>query len=229
LRNYFYDPDNLDLFKFRLKNGSSITDWVDGNVLTPGVYNVTLGIPASVNPSNPGVDPITVTLELLEASSETNDESLFYHLPFNGLLGTSDFTRDGYGVGYSGESTAINPIPLNDIVSLDIRLFIGGTSAATLTSVKRVTDLKELNGGFTERGEMLKLSGDTSTRLFDLEYSLAKPNPVLLEVIRTSSDPSEFGVYYNFEDGSNNPIFIGTPVFIDWNPDLKSTCQDFYG
>ncbi|MFH0970391.1 MAG: carboxypeptidase-like regulatory domain-containing protein [Candidatus Diapherotrites archaeon] len=225
--SYYTDPMNGIALLFKNRNHWVVkreggVPTVEGYLLPgPGIYDVTLDI----NFDGPemsfvnGQEPDAIVNVLLEKTSTIEDNSPFYSLPFNGLIGTDDGQgRVGYGVNFSGEKIVVNDEPHSQVVTVDIP---DSTPVASVQSstVNAYTILNSL-----ERGNILTVTKN-STNSLSIKWSPSFATPVMMKIGNKSAQSDVFGFYSVGVNNDTSQSYIG----VQGNPwyGVGANCRDF--
>jgi len=162
-------------------------------------------------------EPIATINISFEKQSNPFPDSIFYHIPFNGSVGlSSENGRQGYGIGYSGETITISEIESGQLVS-SIE-----SSGAKMFATSKVSDFKKTN--LENRGNLLSINLPlSSTGSIYLAPSYA--NPVLLKISEKESRAEAF--YHILK---NQERIEGLSYGSLWTGVASSfeDCKDFY-
>lgn len=193
--------------------------------LPAGKYKVTINIEYNNKTWNlfKGDETDAVMNIELERLAAPEPDSVFYYMPFDGLLGVdTDNGRQGYGVNYRQESLAF--VPINDDPSQRvITETIPGSNPVpggwVLSSM--VSDFRRMN--IDQRGIVLDVRRDSAAQQFELRLAPSKATPVILRVDGGQSDKA-----YAFYSAmiNNQPQNIGSALTL-WDG-VTFGCRDFH-
>ncbi|QQR93113.1 MAG: hypothetical protein IPJ89_02645 [Candidatus Iainarchaeum archaeon] len=224
---YLNDSDGLhryftDRERWVINREGIPVDALGYKVPSPGIYQVTIDI----NFDEPEMrffkngSPSGYIKIFLEKSSSIDDqESPFYSLPFDGLVGTDDGQgRVGYGVNYSGEVVNITSTAGNQVSTIDIT---GSTPVSSLATTK-TDSFKTLNS--TERGNLLSLTKN-GTSDFALKWSPSYATPILMNISTQNIKSNVYGYYSVGVNNDTSQSYIGA----QGNPwyGVGASCRDF--
>lgn len=187
----------------------------------PGIYDVSIDI----NFTDIGMDffkngePDAKISIFMEKTSTVEDNSPFYSLPFNGLIGTDDGQgRVGYGVNYSGEKVAVNADASQQVSTIDIA---DSTPVATVQTTK--TDAYTILNSL-ERGDVLTVTRNASNAL-TIKWSPSYATPVMMKITSKSALSDAYGFYSVGVNNDTSQSYIGA----QGNPwyGVGANCRDF--
>lgn len=156
----------------------------------------------------------------LERLSTPEPDSVFYYLPFDGLIGVdSENGRQGYGINFRQESE--QSVPINEDISQPVRT----TTIANSTPIpggwlyaKKVQNFKTLNNDM--RGVLLDIErGSEDTAML---FSPSKPTPVILH-IQGGERRKAYAFYQVTVDGQPQQ---GSSYLAEWTG-IGKGCRDF--
>jgi hypothetical protein len=172
------------------------------------------GMPFFKNGENDAVVNI-----LVEKTNTTEDNSPFYSMPFNGLIGTDDGQgRVGYGVNFAGEKVVVNGNPSEQLTTTDIP---DSTPVANVQTSK--TDAYTILNSL-ERGNILTVTRN-ATNALSLKWSPSFATPVMLRIGSQSAKSDVYGYYSVGVNNDTSQSYIGA----QGNPwyGVGTNCRDF--
>lgn len=187
----------------------------------PGIYDVTLDINfTSQNMAfyQNGVPDATINV-YVEKTNTTEDNSPFYSMPFDGLVGTDDGQgRVGYGVNYAGEIVAVNEDASQKVQTVDI----SNSTPVSNVQASKVDAYTLLNS--VERGNILTLTKNGTNQL-TLKWSPSFATPVLMTIKGNNAKSSAYGYYSVGVNNDTSQSYIGAKG----NPwyGVGPNCRDF--
>ncbi len=189
LADYYKNPEKLK-FKEKYGNGTTLPG--------PGTYQIYITIDFGENDWSlyrNGEPKGKITIEFYKLS-EPKVNSVFYYLPFDGLVGLkSQNGRQGYGVNYINKGKEIeltkSPAPISTKHS-------PASHALETMSTVVIDDFKYLNSSAASRGNLLSLevNGDESTLVFSPSYA----TPVILKTEHEKSTAPFYSEFTVLED-----------------------------
>ena len=165
---------------------------------------------------------IKVQLYLLQ---EPNPNSVFYSMPFDGLVGLegNSFNRQGYGVSYENADSAEFVTIDND--SQPTKTYTdAGSNPVTFIDSSLEESFYQLNSSPRARGSLL-IAEKTSAQKGNLILQPSKATPVLLKVSNNDISEDNFSSFY-IVSSSETPIDVGSTLTY-W--DGAGACLDFSG
>ena len=153
-------------------------------------------------------------------------ENLIYSLPVDGVVGidpvSGTVNRNGYGMGFSGETDALSLYRINE--SGDLRIGSSTGSPLGRIDLDERTDFASLNQEF--RGNLLFIREEAVNR-FSFVSTLSQPNPIVMEAY---SNNGKAGAFFNLRDETGTPIsdLAYLSLWTGIASDL-SLCRDFSG
>ena len=188
--------DNLE---FTLKH--SYQDEVSIN--TPGKYRVRIDLDFDNEfwnfEQNNQVDVNSVvTFDYVPVSSENN--SVFYRLPFDGFLGFTEngYNRQGYGLSYFGDEILISQDADNSISTSNDT----SSNAFGVLNILKENDFFKINSNVNSRGNLLNIEYDSDQT--QLVFSPSNATPVLMSVAIDRLEP--FTIFYKLLDVTDSVL-----------------------
>jgi hypothetical protein len=157
--------------------------------------------------------------------AEPQENSAFYYLPFDGLVGLEggSFNRQGYGVGFENYISD-EPVNINEEAAAVKTYPDSGSNPVVSAKVRLDKSIYTLNTSPTTRGSVLiieKTAGDRA----NIRLLPSKATPLLMRIGREGRSDSPFGAFYNVTT-ANMPVETGSS-FTYWTGAGK--CLDYRG
>ncbi|GEM_PF-3221323 len=196
-----------------------------------GLYNVSIEVADPEfnffdEEGNPNT-VVTIKFELVHPVGVEVPDSPFYHLPFNGLVGTlreeGGKNRADYGLGYNNTAEEINLSFLKGNFIQTAALDGSDISGATEYLTDKVADFESLN--LTSRGKLLTVDLADNEMSFSPGYA----TPIIMGI---ESHDTVGEAFYSIADAGGDDIGTGSIYLSLWDGAATSDllgCKDFYG
>lgn len=198
--------------------------YIDSKVASPGKYrvsiNVVYGNEWKLFTSSEGEKPfITVSIYPIE---DATDESLFYYLPINGMVGEQNeaFNREGYGTDYNTPGR----FKFQNILTSAITLPSDQNSQPLQSAVIiNENNFGKLNAQAESRGNLLSITRNTDGG-YDWVVSPTLATPIMMRVDESQKKTNARAFYQVLQD---QQPFSENDVFGLWT--ASGQCLDFSG
>ena len=221
LHKYFSDEDSMKI------NNS----FLDGfGSLPAGIYDVTISIEYNDDSWDlfDGINKNAVINVDLVKVREPYPDSVFYDMPFDGLIGTvqgsheTSASRQGYGLEYILKT--LTPVQVNDQgISYSVKTTPQGSSNPTASlSVTELDEFKILNTD-RRRGVVMELDKGKGNSI-EMTYSPTRAAPVVLQVEGGASESA--WAFYSLSVAGQTQF---PPKYLTKWDGLTAGCKDFSG
>ena len=148
---------------------------------------------------------VIITLKHLDFPSE---DSIFYTLPFDGLVGVkgNEFERNGYGIDYEN---------LSERFSLNrgqqpAKTYSAAQDSNALIQAKTVLgeSFYELNLDSENRGKIFSVKKPSSEEV-EFSFNPAYATPIIAEIAKGASDSNYFSAAFSMRDSADNLLNFG--------------------
>jgi len=197
----------------------------ESKIQTPGWYKVK----ATVQPELLVLE-FTLNKSSFKLEPETGSEdSAFYYIPFDGLVGLKDgeFDRQGYGSSYDISSPS-NKFTLNESDTENIEIFSAfdtPLNGLNILHLKQFDNFNKLNSSLN-KGTLMEVATDTASNYKTMNFYPSYATPILMK-----ADLNRTGnalLYYSIADAQAEKQVIEAGNLIDWTG-LGENCVDFSG
>ncbi len=166
---------------------------------------------------------LEINFDLKRSSSELEEEdSVFYYLPFDGIIGlkNSEFDRTDYGSNFdvAGYSDVFK-------VNSDYSIYSSSLTGYTDLILRQFNDLNSINS--TEvKGTLMKVVRSLDKSYNTIEFYPSNVTPLIMELTLDSAQDSE--AFYSITDSENNALLAEQENLLNW-VGLGESCLGFSG
>ncbi|MFA5745843.1 MAG: hypothetical protein WCX82_01040 [archaeon] len=135
---------------------------------------------------------------IIDKEQEPELDSSVYYMPLNGMVGSVDKTRNGYGVDYLQDKV---PIFLDSENNGQGTMYTEGYISSNTISTIKTTEVKDftiMNNG-NERGKLLSINR-SQNNVLNVRYIPSRPTPVVLKVTNKAVNTDAY-VFYKLSIG----------------------------
>ncbi|MFH0954737.1 MAG: hypothetical protein V1777_01385 [Candidatus Micrarchaeota archaeon] len=198
-------------------------------------YHVTIDIRTGLSSSNQlfnadnNADANITVIFNYRTQGALDLSNVLYYLPFDGEVGSeAGNTREGYGVGFSGEGICLNNRNGQCVTTLDANV-VSDRNSVNVSLYDTFSETNQDNAAISRRGQVLQIERKTDGTGYTLAFSPTTATPVAIKITAKDGEANgHFQVVPNANVVGQNTITTWTELAGSYRPDTQDLiCSNF--